>query len=156
MQKSSSCPKFGPAQPQSAGMADVVDVPTFLRSVGDLLARLDLSLEEVLSLLRGCRKELLTVEEVARAVSRDPLTVRRWIKDGRLRSIRVQGSGPRGRLLVPREELSRLVGMGLGSALPPLLTEPPSEIAAHAVGRPAELRPAPHEQDSGQPGGGPS
>ena len=66
----------------------------------------------------GRRKLHLTVKEVAELVGRSPFTVRTWIKDGRLNAIRVSGSGSRGRLLIRREELERLVADGKGSHIP--------------------------------------
>lgn len=73
------------------------------------LRTLDEKLDEVLDLVGQHQKKHLTVEEFACAVSRAPLTVRRWIKEGRINAIRVSGSGAHGRLLIDRAELNRLI-----------------------------------------------
>jgi excisionase family DNA binding protein len=69
-------------------------------------------------LLQGARKPLLTIDEVARLTGRDPYTVRRWVKEHRIRATRVHGTGPRGRLLVAREELDRLLAGGRAGSAP--------------------------------------
>lgn len=76
--------------------------------------------EDIRRTVNRHRKDLLTVDEVAAMVGRTPLTVCRWVREGRLRATRVEGTGPRGRLLIPSEQLSRLVHQGLGAELPPL------------------------------------
>jgi excisionase family DNA binding protein len=73
---------------------------------------------DIRSRLSGLRKSHLTIEEVAAATGRAPYTVRAWCKQGRIRAIRVADSGPKGRLLVPREELEKLLATGLASQLP--------------------------------------
>lgn len=81
-------------------------IPLILAGVGDI--RMQLS---------GLRKSHHTVEEVAEATGRAPYTVRTWIKEERIRAIRVPGTGPKGRLLIPHEELEKLVAAGLASRL---------------------------------------
>ncbi len=68
--------------------------------------------------LSGVWKSHLSVDEVASEVKRAPYTVRQWIRSGRLRAERVEGAGPKGRLLIPREELQRLIATGHGENIP--------------------------------------
>jgi excisionase family DNA binding protein len=80
------------------------------------------ALDEIRTRMAGAYKPLLTVEEVARLTGRSAYTVRRWVKDGRIKATRISGTGPRGRLLVAREQLRRLVAAGLGADVPPDVT----------------------------------
>lgn len=75
-------------------------------------------IEEVRQLLAGQLKSHYTVEEVAELTGRAPYTVRTWIKQGRIAAARVAGTGPKGRLLVARDELRKLVDSGLGGRTP--------------------------------------
>ncbi len=77
-----------------------------------LLPAILAALSELRLTLVGQLKSHLTVEEVAKEVGRAPYTVRAWIRDGRIGAIRVSGSGPKGRLLIPREELRKLIAAG--------------------------------------------
>jgi excisionase family DNA binding protein len=86
----------------------------FARVLG-ILAGVQLELRELREQLRGNAKPLLTVEEIAELTGRTPYTVRRWIKEGVIHAERIQAMGPRGRLLVPRAELSKLVQLGKGA-----------------------------------------
>ncbi len=83
-----------------------------LEQIMSTLGDIRISVDEIRERIAGVTKEHYTVEEVARATGRDPYTVRRWIRDEKLKAIRIDGSGPRGRLLVPRAELKRLIGDG--------------------------------------------
>lgn len=85
--------------------------------VGEQLRKLFSELREIRDLLLNKRKPTLTVGEVAALVGRDPYTVRSWIKTGRINAIRVMGTGPRGRLLIERSELDRLLASGRAASL---------------------------------------
>jgi excisionase family DNA binding protein len=78
-----------------------------------ILNQIRLALEDIRGTLAGSLKDWLTVAEVADLTGRSAYTVRRWITEGRLTATRVTGTGPRGRLLVARAQLARLVAAGL-------------------------------------------
>jgi excisionase family DNA binding protein len=80
----------------------LLQIPTIMAVVG-----------EIRQILAGRQKPLLTIEEFGALTGRAPYTVRRWVKERRIRAIRVSGTGPKGRLLIPREELEKLVTSGL-------------------------------------------
>lgn len=75
-------------------------------------------LDHLRELLAGKRKESLLVEEVAELTGRSEYTIRRWVTEGKLKAVRIAEGGPRGRLLIPRSELDRLVAAGRGAAIP--------------------------------------
>ncbi len=67
--------------------------------------------------LAPSHKPVYTVNEIAVATGRTPFTIRRWIADGKLNAKRTS-SGPKGRFLIPHEELARLVKDGHGENIP--------------------------------------
>jgi excisionase family DNA binding protein len=69
-------------------------------------------------MLAGTRKEYYTIEEIAQMTGRTPYTVRRWVAEKRILATRVSGTGPRGRLLVAREQLERIISSGFGGEVP--------------------------------------
>ncbi len=83
-----------------------------------LLRSVNSKVDEVRSLLSQHRKETYTIEEFSKIVGRSAYTVRRWVAEGKVKAIRVQGTGPRGRLLIPRTELDRLIVCGQGGDIP--------------------------------------
>lgn len=83
-----------------------------------LLCYLKVAVEDIRSQLAAKRKDHYTVEEIADIVGRSAYTVRRWISEGRIKAIRIDGTGPKGRLLVPRDQLDTLVGTGMGTSIP--------------------------------------
>lgn len=94
-----------PAPPADAPPADLAALHAVLALIGR-------KVDELVEHARGKAKPLLTVEEVAAEVGRAPYTVRTWINNGRLNATRVHGTGPRGRLLVKREDLDDLLTGG--------------------------------------------
>ncbi len=118
-----SRPGDHPGQPNPPGP----DRPDPLLALDDrlvvVLDRLFGAVEEIRAQLAGKHKSHLTVDEVAAAIGRSPYTVREYIRQGRIRAIRVDGTGPKGRLLVPREELSRLIPAGLAGRVPVVLID---------------------------------
>ncbi len=78
---------------------------------------------DILALLTHARKDFYTVDEIAELTGRTPYTVRRWVKEMRISATRVNGTGPRGRLLISRDQLNRLIGTGLGDGIPQSVAE---------------------------------
>jgi excisionase family DNA binding protein len=89
--------------------------------LGPLLAEILAGVRDLRELLAGVRKEWYTVEELAALTGRSAYTVRRWIATGRLKATRVACAGPRGRLLVARDQLQGLIASGLGGEVPAAL-----------------------------------
>ena len=82
-----------------------------------IVARLDELLKdmaEIRECLFGARKDYFTVHEVAEYAGRAEYTVRAWVKARLIRAERVAGTGPKGRLLIPRGELAKLIASGRG------------------------------------------
>jgi hypothetical protein len=102
-QKSSSCPDR--------------TITESLRTILRIIHEHDVLLREISETISGTWKQFFTVEEFAQLVGRAPCTVRRWITAGIVKATRVEGAGPRGRLLVHRGELDKVVGSGFGDEL---------------------------------------
>ncbi len=64
---------------------------------------------EILNVLRSRHKATYTIHEAAQLLGRSDYTIRRWVHEGRLAAIRINGSGPKGRLLIAHGELQRLL-----------------------------------------------
>jgi excisionase family DNA binding protein len=87
-------------------------------SLSVTLSRILVALDEIRGTLAQRSKEWYTVEELADVTGRSGYTVRRWIAEGRVKATRITGTGPRGRLLISRDQLAGLVEGGLGSRMP--------------------------------------
>ena len=89
-----------------------------LDKVFELLHYLKIAVEDIRAKLASKHKPHYTVEEVADLTGRSGYTVRWWVSTGRIKAIRVRGTGPKGRLLIPREQLNVLIGAGMGAEVP--------------------------------------
>lgn len=96
-------------------------IPSDLASVMQLLVVLVRKVDAIQKCLANRTKEHLSVAEVAELTTRTEYTVRRWIAEDRIRAIRIAGTGPRGKLIIPREEITKLIASGLGGAVPPMV-----------------------------------
>ena len=107
----------------------VSSVPASLEQAGvpetltPILSRILDDLRVIREMLAGARKAFYTVEEVAQLTGRTPYTVRRWVTAKRIAATRVDGTGPRGRLLIARDQLDHLISSGLGTEIPPGIAE---------------------------------
>jgi excisionase family DNA binding protein len=90
------------------------------------LPALEVKLEGLCELLARRRKDNYLVEDIAELTGRSCFTVRRWIRQKKIRAIRIQDGGPRGRLLIPRSELERLIATGKSVNLPDAAVDPRS------------------------------
>jgi excisionase family DNA binding protein len=85
-----------------------------------IVSRLDellMDMAEIRECLFGARKDYYTVNEVAEYAGRAEYTVRSWVKAGLIRAERIAGTGPKGRLLIPRSELAKLIASGRGEKI---------------------------------------
>lgn len=71
-------------------------------------------LRQLRALFEGAHQPYYTVEEFARLTHRSAYTIRRWLKEGKIDAVRVDGTGPRGRLLIPHEQVGQLTAAGMG------------------------------------------
>jgi excisionase family DNA binding protein len=95
----------------------VIDTELVLQLVRRLCS-VECKLDELRDRINGRFKSHFTPEEFAAIVGRSAYTIRRWIAEKRLRATRVKGTGPKGRLLIPRAELDRLITEGKGGQIP--------------------------------------
>ena len=86
--------------------------------INDHFRRIEEKVDELHAVLAARRKDNYVVGEVAEMTGRSEYTIRRWITEGRLSAIRISDGGPRGRLLVPRVELERLIATARGRHVP--------------------------------------
>lgn len=91
--------------------------PTISEHLLAVLTGLLAGIEDIRALLSRKVKDYYTVEEVAEMAGRSAYTIRRWIKEERIKATRVEGTGPKGRLLVARPELAKLVDEGKAGGL---------------------------------------
>ena len=68
--------------------------------------------------ISGQCKSFFTVNEIASLLDREPGTVRRWIRKGKLRAQRVRETGPRGQWLVSCDALKELLDSGFDAQIP--------------------------------------
>jgi excisionase family DNA binding protein len=95
-----------------------VPQPAAEEEVYALLLYLKVAVDDNRQRLAANRKDHYTVVEIAVMVGLSCYSVRRWISERRIKAIRIEGTGPKGRLLVPREALEVLVRAGMGAAIP--------------------------------------
>lgn len=83
-----------------------------------MLKALQADVADVRAILQSKHKETYTVEEFADLVGRSAYTIRRWVKEKKIHAIRVAGTGPKGRLLIPHAEVKTLIGTANGEHVP--------------------------------------
>lgn len=111
-------------KPEEASDAELIPLVKDLRaSVQHLRRELDGAFLELRAIIEGKRKAYVTIEELASLTGRAPYTVRTWVKQGRVRALRVSGTGPKGRLLISRDEVEKLIKTGLSSQIPPIVVD---------------------------------
>lgn len=81
----------------------------FMEEMSRDIKKMSLELSAIKEDLIGKSKPYLTVKEFAREVGRAAYTVRTWIKNGLIEADRIFGTGPKGRYLIRREELDKLI-----------------------------------------------
>jgi excisionase family DNA binding protein len=91
--------------------------------IAPMLSQILTVLDEIRARLAGSHKPWYTVEEVAQLTGWSEYTIRRWVKEGKLDAVRLQDTGPRGRLLIAHGQLRRLTDAGLGSRIPDVHAE---------------------------------
>ncbi|MEQ8209810.1 MAG: helix-turn-helix domain-containing protein [Lacipirellulaceae bacterium] len=91
----------------------------FTEKVLAILNDIQRELTEMRERSSGARKDFYTIAEFAEIVKRSPYTARQWVREGRVAATRVSGTGPRGRLLIARSEIDKIVRHGLGESVPP-------------------------------------
>ena len=91
------------------------------------LAELHRKLDALAEASRKHRKPLLTIDEVAGLTGRSAYTLRRWVKQKLLTARRIDGSGPKGRLLIERVELDHLLQQGVAGRVPAVALSGPAE-----------------------------
>ena len=89
-----------------------------IEEIYGLVHYLKRAIDDIREKLTSARKPFYTVGEVAAIVGRSAFTVRRWLHEGRITATRLHGTGPRGRLLIARDQLDVLVSNGLASEVP--------------------------------------
>jgi excisionase family DNA binding protein len=92
-----------------------------------LLEPIEHRLASIEERLRGSRRDYYRVEELATLVGRSEYSIRRWIKQGKLKATRLEGTGPRGFLLVPRDQVERLIRIGEVTDVPAITAGQPRE-----------------------------
>ena len=86
------------------------------------------AVQEIRARLAGAHKQFYTVEEIAELTGRSEYTVRRWIKEDRIHATRVTDTGPRGRLLIAKDQLNRLIVSGMGGEVADAITTLTAEV----------------------------
>ena len=105
-------------QQSDADQTGISEVMGVLRLVMGMISVLNLKVEELQTLFVSKRKDNFTVKEFADAVGRSDYTVRRWNTEKKIKAERIKGTGSRGKLLIPRKELERIIETGLGESVP--------------------------------------
>lgn len=88
-----------------------------LAIIATALRKMCSTLKEMKDQMEAKVKNYYTVDEIAAMTGRAPYTVRTWIRAGKLSAERIEGTGPKGRLLVPRAELEKLIRSGVGEGI---------------------------------------
>jgi Helix-turn-helix domain len=89
-----------------------------VQSLEAMISGVDVKLDSLRETLGNRRKDHYLVEEIAETTGRSCYTVRRWITEKKLIAIRLRDGGPRGKLLIPRTEIERLIASGKGAEVP--------------------------------------